>query len=173
MGLDKSFHRGVMEKGLKLCLVERYLLVDKNTHQPFLYLPQRPDTVLLELSFLLFLLCIRSAIAFCSGWLEGHNGREKSGKRDTVGRNWGIKGRITGICPQFLDMLKSLLQQCHLVPCLHLFGRDHFKSLEKESTSGTSLGLCRESHCCHGNSHRKLSCQCSVCTVYLLVWPFC
>lgn len=98
--------------------------------------------ILLELSFLLFLLCSWSAIAFCSGWLEGNAGKEKSGRRNTVGRNWGIKGRITGIRPQFLDMLKRLPQQCHLVPCLYLFGWDHFKSLEKECTSGTSLGLC-------------------------------
>lgn len=101
LGLDKGFHRGWWKKGLKLCLVETYLLVDKNTHQPFLYFPQRPDKILLELSFLLFLLCRQSAIVFCSGWLGANNGREKSGKRNTVGRNWGIKGGLAGICPHF------------------------------------------------------------------------
>lgn len=33
---------------------------------------------------------------------------ERSGERNTVGRNWGIKGTIRGVCPQFLDMLKRL-----------------------------------------------------------------
>lgn len=59
-----------------------------------------------------------------------------------MGRNRGVKGRLTGICSQFSDVLKKPLQQCHLVPCSYLFGWDHFKSLEKESTSTTSLGLC-------------------------------
>lgn len=100
-----------------------------------------PDTILLELSFLLFLICSQTAVAFSSGCLESNNGRERSGKRNIVGRNryerMNNRYRST-----VLHMLERMLQQCLLVPCLYLFEWDHFQSLQKESTSGTTLGVC-------------------------------
>lgn len=87
-----------------------------------------------------FLLCSGRAVALGSGWLKGSNGR---GKRNTLSRNWAIKGRTTGICVQFSDMLKRLLVQCHLVLCFcTCMGGIILRIQKKESANGTSVSLC-------------------------------
>lgn len=88
-GLDRSFHRSLMGKGH---LVAMHLLVGYSTHQTLLYFPQGAGIIFLELSYICSVVWMFwSAAAFWSDRIEGKNGREKSGRRNTVDRIWGIK----------------------------------------------------------------------------------